>query len=47
MMDEVITIGRKFPEIKLNTSYSFGIDDSDFSLAFDTDVLLRFQDLIL
>ena len=47
MMDEHITIGRKFPEIKLNTSYSYGIDDSDFTLAFETDDLLRFQDLIL
>ena len=47
MMDEHITIGRKFPEIKLNTSYSYGIDDNDFTLAFETDDLTKFQDLIL
>jgi chlorite dismutase len=47
MMDEHITIGRKFPEIKLNTSYSYGIDDNDFTLAFETDDLSKFQDLIL
>ena len=47
MMDEHITIGRKFPDIKLNTSYSFGIDDNDFTLAFETDDLSKFQDLIL
>lgn len=47
MMDEHISIGRKFPEIKLNTSYSYGIDDNDFTLAFETDDLIKFQDLIL
>ena len=47
MMDQHITIGRKFPDIKLNTSYSYGIDDNDFTLAFETDDLSRFQDLIL
>lgn len=47
MMDEHITIGRKFPEIKLNTSYSYGIDDNDFTLAFEADDLSKFQDLIL
>ena len=47
MMDEHIAIGRKFPEIKLNTSYSYGIDDNDFTLAFEADDLSKFQDLIL
>jgi chlorite dismutase len=47
MMDEHIKIGRKFPEIKLNTSYSYGIDDNDFTLAFETNDLSKFQDLIL
>ena len=47
MMDEHITIGRKFPEIRLNTSYSYGIDDNDFTLAFETNDLSKFQDLIL
>jgi chlorite dismutase len=47
MMDEHITIGRKFPDIRLNTSYSYGIDDNDFTLAFETEDLSRFQDLIL
>lgn len=47
MMDEHIAIGRKFPEIRLNTSYSYGIDDNDFTLAFETNDLSKFQDLIL
>src|SRR5438270_959485 len=47
MMDEHIMVGRKFPQIRLNTSYSFGVDDQDFMLAFETNDLMIFQDLIL
>lgn len=47
MMDEHIAVGRKFPKIRLNTSYSFGISDQDFMLAFETDNLKDFQDLIV
>jgi chlorite dismutase len=47
MMEEHITVGRKFPQVRLNTSYSFGIDDQDFMLAFETNDLIIFQDLIV
>jgi chlorite dismutase len=47
MMDEHIAVGRKFPQIRLNTSYSFGVDDQDFMLAFETNDLMIFQDLII
>ena len=47
MMDEHIKVGRKYPEIRLNTTYSFGIGDQDFMLAFETDDLSRFQNLIM
>ena len=47
MMEEHIIVGRKFPGISLNTSYSFGIHDQDFMLAFETNNLIDFQDLIL
>ncbi|HEY6883590.1 MAG TPA: chlorite dismutase family protein [Nitrososphaeraceae archaeon] len=47
MMDEHIAVGRKFSQIRLNTSYSFGIDDQDFMLAFETNDLMIFQDLII
>jgi len=47
MMEEHIRVGRKYPEIRLNTTYSFGIDDQDFMLAFETDNLSRFQSLII
>lgn len=47
MMEEHINVGKKFPLIRLNTSYSFGISDQDFMLAFETDNLMDFQDLII
>jgi chlorite dismutase len=47
MMEEHIAIGRKFPQIRLNTTYSFGIDDQDFMLAFETPDLIAFQELIM
>ena len=47
MMDEHIKIGQKYPEVVLNTTYSFGIHDQDFMLAFETDRLDKFQDLIM
>ena len=47
MMEEHIRVGRKYPEIRLNTTYSFGIGDQDFMLAFETDNLSKFQNLII
>lgn len=47
MMDEHINVSQKYPDIVLNTTYSFGIDDQDFMLAFETDELRDFQDLIM
>ena len=47
MMDEHINVSQKYPNIVLNTTYSFGIDDQDFMLAFETDDLREFQNLIM
>lgn len=47
MMDEHIAVGRRHPGVDLNTTYSFGLDDQDFMLAFETDDLADFQDLIM
>ncbi|TBR25749.1 MAG: chlorite dismutase [Candidatus Nitrosotenuis sp.] len=47
MMDEHIEVGHKYPQVLLNTTYSFGIHDEDFMLAFETDDLHIFQDLIM
>lgn len=46
MMDEHITIGSKYPSIRLNTTYSFGIDDYEFIVAFETDEPSDFLDLV-
>ena len=46
-MDTHIKVGVKFPSVKLNTTYSFGIDDHDFVLAFETDDLSDFQELMI
>ncbi|HEV2472439.1 MAG TPA: chlorite dismutase family protein [Chthonomonadales bacterium] len=42
-----ITVGHKFPTVKLNTTYSFGIDDQEFVVAFETDVPADFLDLVM
>lgn len=47
MMDEHIEVGKKYPQVLLNTTYSFGIHDEDFMLAFESDELHAFQDLIM
>ena len=47
LMDEHIKVSQKYPQIALNTTYSFGIDDEDFMLAFETDDLCDFQNLIM
>ncbi|MFV9511553.1 chlorite dismutase family protein [Tepidibacillus sp. LV47] len=46
MMDEHIQIGNKYPSVKLNTTYSFGIDDQEFVVAFETDEPKDFLDLV-
>ncbi|MEO8394229.1 MAG: chlorite dismutase family protein [Chloroflexota bacterium] len=46
IMDEHIEVGRKYPAVKLNTTYSFGIDDYEFILGFETDEPADFLDLV-
>lgn len=46
MMDEHIRVGRKYPSVKLNTTYSFGLDDQEFVVAFETDEPADFLDLV-
>jgi len=47
MMNEHIKVGHEFPAIRINTAYSFGVDDQDFVVAFDTNSLTEFQDLVM
>lgn len=46
VMDEHIRVGRKYPAVKLNTTYSFGLDDQEFVVAFETDEPSDFLDLV-
>jgi chlorite dismutase len=47
IMDEHIEVSKKYPQVVLNTTYSFGIHDEDFLLAFEVDDIRDFQDLIM
>jgi len=47
MMDEHIAIGRKYPSVKLNTTYSYGLDDQEFVVSFETDNASDFLDLVM
>src|SRR5207244_7923627 len=47
MMDEHIRIGRKYPSVKLNTTYSFGLDDQEFVVSFESDEPADFLDLVM
>ena len=46
VMQEHIAVGREYPQIDLNTSYSFGLDDQEFVVAFETDEPADFLDLV-
>jgi chlorite dismutase len=47
IMDEHIQIGVKYTSVKLNTTYSFGLDDQDFVVAFEGDYPEDFLDLVM
>jgi chlorite dismutase len=47
MMDAHIEIGHRYPTVKLNTTYSFGLDDQEFVVAFETDHPDHFLDLVM
>jgi len=47
MMTEHIEIGHKYPTVKINTSYSFGLDDAEFVVAFESDFPEDFLDLVM
>ncbi len=45
-MAEHIRVGRKYPTIQQLLAYSFGVDDQEFIVAYETDSLQDFQDLV-
>jgi chlorite dismutase len=47
MMNQHIAVGRKYPSVKLNTTYSFGLDDQEFVVSFETDEPADFLDLVM
>ena len=47
MMDEHIVVGNKYPSVRIHTTYSFGLDDQEFVLAFETDSPQDFLDLVM
>lgn len=46
-MDEHIKIGHKYPGVKINTTYSFGLDDQEFVVAFEGDDPVEFLNLVM
>ena len=46
IMRSHIEVGRRYPEISINTSYSFGLDDQEFVVAFEGDDPGQFLDLV-
>jgi chlorite dismutase len=47
MMDEHVRVGRQYPSIRLNTTYSYGLDDQEFIVAFEGDNPAEFLDLVM
>ena len=45
-MRDHIEVARRFTGIETNTAYSFGLDDQEFVVAFDTDDPAEFLDLV-
>lgn len=46
VMKEHIDVGHRYPSVSINTTYSFGLDDQEFVVAFETDEPADFLDLV-
>lgn len=46
MMDEHIIVGTKYQSVRIHTTYSYGLDDQEFVVAFETDNPSDFLDLV-
>jgi len=46
IMQDHIRVGREFPGIDINTTYSFGLDDQEFVVGFEGDSPAEFLDLV-
>jgi len=47
IMAQHFKIGHKYPSVQIHTGYSFGLDDQEFVLAFETDQPADFSDLVM
>ncbi len=47
MMSEHIRIGHDFPQVRQLLAHSTGLDDQEFIVAYETDDLTAFQDLVV
>src|SRR3712207_971745 len=45
-MPSHIEVGRRYPEITINTTYSYGLDDQEFVVSFEGDDPGMFLDLV-
>ncbi|MBS1890446.1 MAG: chlorite dismutase family protein [Actinobacteria bacterium] len=45
-MKSHIEIGRRYPEITINTTYSYGLDDQEFVVGFEGDDPGMFLELV-
>jgi chlorite dismutase len=39
-------MGHRYPGVKINTTYSYGLDDQEFVVAFESDSVSDFLDLV-
>jgi chlorite dismutase len=39
-------VGHRYPQVRQLLAYSFGLDDQEFIVAYETDDLIAFQDLV-
>jgi len=46
VMNEHMRVGRRYPSVRQALAYSFGLDDQDFLVAYETDDLAAFGDLV-
>jgi chlorite dismutase len=46
IMNEHMRVGHEYPEVRQLLANSFGVDDMDFLVAYETDDLVKFSDLV-
>jgi chlorite dismutase len=47
IMAEHIRVGHEYPMVRQLLAYSFGVDDQEFIVAYETDDLAAFQELVM